>query len=319
MKTIKNTLDIAVYPIQNSPTNIITGDIPDRWQQEIFEVLSSIFERDYAPRTKEAVLADVRQFMGWYQEVNQEVFQFRRCVQRDCIDYKHMLISEWKSANTINRRLSHLKIFFSEALEMEYTSKSPMQWIKQLPKLIGMPKALSQTEYRRLLREVELRGSIRDKVIIELMSLCGLRCWEVVRLQYKYISLAERSGKIDILHSKGNKSRAIPIPLELRNTLKEFIDKCPPMTQEDFLCQWQRGTLTESGIAKMLNIYGGFANVVLSPHTLRHTFAENFLKSNPSDINALSSLLGHSSILTTSIYTKQRFSDLQEKMEKINL
>lgn len=319
MKTTKNTLDMTVYPTENSPTNIIVSDISERWQQEVLEVLASIFQRDYAPRTKEAVLADVRQFIGWYQEMNQEVFQFQRCIQRDCIDYKHMLISEWKSANTINRRLSHLKIFFSEALEMEYISKSPMQGVRQLPKPVGMPKALSQTEYRKLLREVELRGSIRDKVIIELMSLCGLRCWEVVKLQHKHISLAERSGKIDILHSKGNKSRAVPIPLELRNTLKEFIDKCPPMSQEDFLCQWQRGTLTESGIAKMLNIYGGFANVVLSPHTLRHTFAENFLKSNPADINALSSLLGHSSIITTSIYTKQRFADLQEKMEKLNL
>ncbi len=319
MKTTKNTLDIAVYPKENSPTNIIVSDISGKWQQETLEVLASIFQRDYATRTKEAILADVRQFIGWYQEVNKEAFQFSRCIQRDCIDYKHMLIAEWKSANTINRRLSHLKIFFSEALEMEHTSKSPMQWVKQLPKPVGMPKALSQIEYRRLVREVELRGNIRDKVIIELMSLCGLRCGEVVRLQYKNISLSERSGKIDILHSKGNKSRAIPIPLELRNTLKEFIDRCPPMSQEDFLCQWQRGALTESGIAKMLNIYGGFANVVLSPHTLRHTFAENFLKKNPSDINSLSILLGHSSILTTSIYTKQSFQDLQEKIEKVDL
>lgn len=318
MKTTKNTLDIVVYPEENSPNNILVPQISGQGQQEVLEVLENILQRDYAPRTKQALLADVKQFIEWYQETNGEAFQFARCIQRDCIDYKHMLIAEWKSANTINRRLSHLKIFFAQALEMAHISKSPMQGVRQLPKPVGMPKALGQVEFRKLMKEVELRGNIRDKVIIELMAYCGLRCGEVVNLQNKHISLSERSGQVDILHSKGNKSRTVPIPLELRNTLKEFYAKHPP-SQEDFLCQWQRGALTESGIAKMLNVYGGFANVVLHPHTLRHTFAENFLKKFPWDINALSILLGHSSILTTSIYTKQSFQDLQEKMEKVNL
>jgi site-specific recombinase XerD len=57
--------------------------------------------------------------------------------------------------------------------------------------------------------------------------------------------------------------------------------------------------------------------VRLTAHTLRHTFAMNFLQANPGKLSELAALLGHESLHTTSIYNQASQDPLAESVEKI--
>jgi site-specific recombinase XerD len=87
---------------------------------------------------------------------------------------------------------------------------------------------------------------------------------------------------------------------------------------KDAVFMGQRGALTAIAVNKIVEKYAKRANVRLSPHTLRHVFAYNYLQSNPSDIVGLSQILGHANIQTSAIYTQNRMEDLQERVENMN-
>ena len=54
----------------------------------------------------------------------------------------------------------------------------------------------------------------------------------------------------------------------------------------------------------------------MSAHTLRHTFATNYLRANPNKLVELAQLMGHDSLNTTAIYTKPTSAELAESVEK---
>ena len=136
------------YPTENSRHNTLT---------EFQSVLEALLSSDYGYHTKQAIWFDMKDFYSWYTKVNAEDFSFKRCIQRDIIDYKTSLLASDKSPATINRRLSSLRLFFQKAQEMEYIEKLPTQGVKKIPKVRAMPKSLSQSELRKFLKEVDIR------------------------------------------------------------------------------------------------------------------------------------------------------------------
>ncbi len=72
------------------------------------------------------------------------------------------------------------------------------------------------------MKEVEIRDNIRDKAVIGLMLYAGLRVGEVVRLRDDQVHIAQRSGHVLIAHSKGGKTRKVPLVSHLREILTEY-------------------------------------------------------------------------------------------------
>lgn len=310
MKEAEISMNPVDYPRRNSLNNN---------SEDFGLAFDTLMSSDYWDNTKRAIFADMKDFVGWYNWINDEPFDFRRCSRRDIIDYKAWLIHEEKSTSTINRRLSHLKLFFKTGLELWFISKLPTQGVKQLPRPSAMPKALSQSELRKFLKEVDIRGNIRDRLIVELMAFAGLRVSEVVAIKAGHVQISERRGEVFIPHSKWNKTRKVPICRTLRETFGEFYKKHPAEEPDAFLFQWQRWTLTERGINRLIDVYWWLSGVFTHPHAFRHTFATNFLKQNPGELVVLSQILGHTNINTTAIYTQQSFQSLQDKVEDINI
>jgi integrase/recombinase XerC len=176
------------------------------------------------------------------------------------------------------------------------------------------PMSLTPQDARKFLKEVEVRGVLRDMAIMELMIGGGLRVSEVVHLKVSDIELSERKGAVLIRNAKGGKTRRVPLRQSLRSLLTHYLDEYKPTNN---LFTGQRGVLTTHAVTKLVAKYGKKADITLSPHTLRHTFAFAFLAENPSEIVALSQILGHSNINTTAIYTQNRLENLQEKIEKM--
>lgn len=315
-----------IYPPKNSidnfSINLYKENNEDDPRIDFIKVFEELTLRDYSFNTKDALYRDLKTFIVWYEKVNLEVIKLEKVTWKDIIDFKNDLKKEGMSVSTINRKLVSLRIFFNMAVELGYLVSNVCVKIKQFKNVWLSPKSLTQIEVRRLLKELELRWSLRDKVIIYLMLYSWLRIWEVVNLGVEDIFINERSWYIFIKNWKWWKSRKVPLSLNVREILSKYLEELNRNSWdmkgfERDIFRWQRWVLTEIWVSNIIKKYSIYSQVKLTPHSLRHTFAYSYLKSNNWDIVGLSQILWHSSIETTSIYTQNRLEDLQERVENI--
>lgn len=88
-------------------------------------------------------------------------------------------------------------------------------------------------------------------------------------------------------------------------------------TDHVFLSERQTALSTRSiqAVIAELATRSKITRIKISPHTLRHTFAINYLKQSPSNIVQLANLMGHESLDTTAIYTQPSMEDLADNLE----
>jgi site-specific recombinase XerD len=165
-------------------------------------------------------------------------------------------------------------------------------------KVKRLPKYLKDEEVKNLLERCEGR---RDRIIIELILLTGLRVSEVLEITPDDIDFRNRTIRI---HGKGSRDRTVYPPHELFYDLRDYIaDKGIERQNRIF-------TLTRQRVFQTIKELSG-----RSPHKLRHTFAVNYLESG-GDLRTLQKILGHSSLKTTSIYLDLPDSTVQDASEK---
>jgi len=113
---------------------------------------------------------------------------------------------------------------------------------------------------------------------------------------------------VKIRHAKGQKERIVPIaPIALK-ALDTYLQESPFDTTT-LWCNYKGGKLSRISAFKITQKYLG-----VSPHVLRHSYATS-LVSGGADLRVVQELLGHSSLLTTQIYTHIQKQDLKETVE----
>lgn len=193
-----------------------------------------------------------------------------------------------------------------------------------------LPKTLTKEEIRILLSlfPAELEGNlsdyqrrltIRNMCIVELLFCLGLRIGEISALNVEdYI----REDRTVLIHGKGKKERLLYLssPVVCQK-LHLYLSIRP-----DFFPKDSALFLNKSGgrlsIYSIENIYYKYRerahiNPGSTPHYLRHSFATQLLN-NGASIRDVQELLGHSSIVTTQIYTEISLTRKKEVMEKYN-
>ena len=220
---------------------------------------------------------------------------------------------------SIKRKMASLKAFFNFWEFEDKISVSPFRkmrlTIKEEKKL---PNVMTLSEISKILKlayriKEQHRGNnkysyvtaIRDIVVIELLFSTGARVSEITGLKTSNINL--NTGNI-IIKGKGNKERLIQIcNKEVLEIAKEyyFLNKENIQKAGDFLLtnRFGNGISDQSvrGIVKRIKEKAGI-NRRVTPHIFRHSFATLLLE-NDVDIKYIQTLLGHSSISTTQIYT----------------
>jgi site-specific recombinase XerD len=149
---------------------------------------------------------------------------------------------------------------------------------------------------------------LRDKSILELLFSAGLRVSELVNLKQDSINLKRdeftirgKGGKLRICFLSNAAKHAISEYLENRKDTAEFLfirhDRASKRNAE-------ATPLTPRSVQRMVEKYAKEAGITkkVTPHTMRHSFATDLLM-NGADIRSVQSMLGHSSITTTQIYT----------------
>ena len=179
-----------------------------------------------------------------------------------------------------------------------------------------VPQGLQPAQVRKVMREVELREDRRAAAVLGLMLYSGPRVSDVVALELDDLTLAPRSGQAVCRHGKGNKQRTVPLPVEARRALADYLE-CRPPTDSQAVFLGERGRLTDDGIRALCSKYSAITGVKFTPHVLRHSFAHRFLETSSNDIVALAQILGHESLNTTSVYAKRSQDNLQQRINQL--
>lgn len=219
-----------------------------------------------------------------------------------------------------------LRGFLGYLSKRDITSLSPEKI--ELPKVSRKQVTfLHYDEVARLLDGIELDTEVglRDRAIIELLFSSGLRVSELANLNRDHVNTKRREFMV---RGKGQKDRPVFIgeaaASRVENYLAARLDNLPPL----FLSYSRNnvtGTsgdyrrLTTRSIQRIISKYARLAGITkhVSPHTMRHSFATDLLM-NGADIRSVQSMLGHSSISTTQVYTHVTDSHLREVFEKFH-
>jgi len=166
---------------------------------------------------------------------------------------------------------------------------------KTLKKYIDKTKVDSMLERAR-------SDNKRNYLIILILWRTGIRNSELIHLKKKDI----KHDEITIRQGKGYKDRIVPIDSSLYDLLSFY---CSDLNQEDDLFK-----LSDMSIRNIVHKYQGDDDV--HPHTLRHSFAVNYLKSN-GNIRCLQKILGHSDLNVTAEYLDLIGDDIKEDYKKL--
>lgn len=201
------------------------------------------------------------------------------------------------------------------------------------PEKIELPKTvrkqvtfLSNEEITRMLEvahEDDSPTSLRDYAIIELLFSSGLRVSELANLDRDHINTARREFTV---RGKGQKDRAIFISPKAAEAIETYLDSRQDSLAPLFVNYSRNNQTSSSGdyrrlttrsIQRLISKYARLAGITkkVTPHTMRHSYATDLLM-NGADIRSVQTLLGHSDISTTQVYTHVTDQHLKEVYEK---
>jgi site-specific recombinase XerD len=196
------------------------------------------------------------------------------------------------------------------------------------PEKVELPKTkrkqisfLTQEETIRIMQAAGGNGALelRDKAILELLFSSGLRVSELCNLNRDHINL--RRGEF-MVRGKGQKDRPVFISPEATECLAAYLATRTDEAKPLFIrysgaktgdSDGESFRLTPRSVQRLVAHYAKLAGITkkVSPHTLRHSFATDLLM-NGADIRSVQSMLGHSNIATTQVYTHVTDRHLKE-------
>lgn len=219
-------------------------------------------------------------------------------------------------ARTRAHYLTVINSFYNYLVSENIIKNNPVQTIKlpRLPK--KLPEFLTIEEVDKLLNIVPTKiYDYRNIAMMETLYATGIRVSELVNMKISDIDFHECFIKI---FGKGSKERIVPINESAYNALKNYIDnyrifllKTKP-SEYVFINNFGN-KISRQGFFKILKKLCKDAgiNKEVSPHTLRHSFATHLLN-NGANLRVIQTLLGHSNITTTQIYSHLSNESLKE-------
>jgi len=245
-------------------------------------------------------------------------------------DYLADLDTRGFKSSSVARRLSAMRHLFRFLLHERIRSDDPAAILSGPKRGRGLPKVLSISDVDRLLVRAKALAdapeasasqrlrALRMYCLLEVLYATGLRVSELVSLP---LAASRRDARMIVVRGKGNKERLVPLNEPSRQAMADYLAAMEALKQEkknggaasksSAASKWlfpsfgESGHLTRQHFArdlKELAAAAGLAPRLVSPHVLRHAFASHLLH-NGADLRVVQTLLGHTDISTTQIYT----------------
>ena len=235
------------------------------------------------------------------------VRQYRLWLNRENLDRK-----------TQNYHLIALRGFLKYLIKRNVASLTPekIELAKTSAREIDL---IDEEDMERLLKAPngQTTRDLRDKALLELLFSTGLRVSELCSLDKDTVNLNKDEFSI---RGKGGKIRVVFISKNAKDSVREYLAKRGDINPALFV-SIPRGKsktadptrLTQRSVQRMIKFYAIKAGIPkkVTPHTLRHLFATDLL-ANGADLRSVQTMLGHSSITTTQVYTHITDKQLKE-------
>jgi len=304
--------------------------IPQEWLDQFANYLE--LERNYSSHTIRAYVNDLKQFIhadtvtpgvaGLELDFSPARNTTGGALEAESLREYVRTIQERYSRQTVVRKVSAIRTFCRYLRREQLIEEDPSKLVRG-PKLSRrLPPCLDKEEIARLFAATEVNdgteetsnNSVRDRAILELLYASGMRVSELCSARVQDIDVAAREMRV---FGKGSRERVVLLNQSACDWLKQYLDKrlekrpraegetTPSLPADDPLFVSRQSTpLSTRSVHRIVLKYARLANIdkVITPHTLRHSFATHLLEGG-ADLRVVQDLLGHSSISTTQIYT----------------
>ncbi len=212
------------------------------------------------------------------------------------------------SSKSRARHLITIRGFYKYLIGEKLLSVNPVKDV-DIPKIgQALPKIMSIEEVETLLNTGDLTKpkGIRNIAMMEIMYGAGLRVSELIFLKLQDVNLD--AGLLRVM-GKGSRERIVPIGAKAKSITREWVDTARPLVLKNIPSQYlfvaRAGKpMTRQAFWKIIKQNAILAGISknITPHTLRHSFATHLLEGG-ADLRSVQTMLGHSDISTTQIYT----------------
>lgn len=263
-------------------------------------------EKSASPRT----LVNYQEALAAYRNWRGERFTaWRDATGDEFRDYLFALMKQGLKRSTIRLRFAALRSFYKFLVLRRGLPRSPVADVLLPKSERGLPVVLTLAQIDELLaiplhlppdKKAPAWLPLRDAAILELFYSCGLRIAELLALDVKDMDFIGETVRV---FGKGSKERIVPIGAPALNAIQRYRQGAAVTSGPLFLSKLQR-RITQQAVDQLLKKYLMHSSIPfgISPHKLRHSFATHLLDAG-ADLRSVQSLLGHTSLSTTQIYT----------------
>ena len=272
-------------------------------------------EKNFSQHTIRAYYNDVYTFLLWLGEINPQDIEPKKFSE-----YLYFIQQINYTKTTIARKIASIKAFYKFLYQEEIIEYNPADNVSAPKQEKTLPDFLYEDEVENILRNIKIDtpAGYRNRIILELLWVSGMRISELSGLNYEDLNLEQNEIRV---FGKGSKERIVLIPNKTKEGLINYIENV-----SDLICKTEKNPssplfinyngfrLQNQSIRKALKqaVQSIQFTKKVTPHVFRHSFATHLLE-NGADLRVVQELLGHSSIKNTQIYTHvsiQRLKDV---------
>jgi len=275
-------------------------------------------DKSYSNNTIETYLININRFFEYCKNNNIDIINVEYI---DLLNYLTYLKKEYNyKSKSINTIISCLKSYYSFLLSDKHINNNPTSLLKS-PKIEKkLPNYLTFDEIIKVIDSIDVTNDLgkRNYLIFLLLYDTGVRISELLNIKINNIDFENRIIKII---GKGNKERIVFFTKETLKFLNLYINDIFKKfnIKTNYLFSKKNGIVLSrievyNIIVKCCENAGITKHV--TPHVIRHSFATNMIQ-NDADIISVKTILGHSNVSTTQIYTHLNKKDLKRKYDEL--
>ena len=262
-------------------------------------------EKNFSNHTIRAYIGDVFTFLIWADKLD-----VRQIDNKKFSEYLHFIQRINYTKTTVARKIASIRAFYKFLYQEEIIDNNPADSIHAPKQIKSLPNFLTEDEVENILRNIKIEtpAGFRNRIILELLWVSGMRISELSGLNYENLNLEQNEIKV---FGKGAKERIVLIPNKTKdglynyiNNVSDLICKTKKTPSSPLFINYNGYRLQNQSIRKAIKevVQKIELSKTVTPHVFRHSFATRLLE-NGADLRVVQELLGHTSISNTQIYT----------------
>ncbi len=279
-------------------------------------------EKGLAPLSISAYNTDIGQFAGFLEKHRRTLLNARR---DDVSNFIREMFSNAVDGRSVGRKLSALRHLYRYLLLDKLIAYDPTLNIDSPKQWKVLPKSLARDEVEGILRFPRPTSNrknaealaVRDRAMLEVFYAGALRVSEMIGVKLEDLKL--EMGYM-LVRGKGDKERIVPLGKSAQETLSSYIKTSRPVllagkTSPLLFAGCGAKKLTRQRVWQIVGEASSAEGRHASPHMLRHSCATHMVE-NGADLRTVQTILGHSDISTTQVYTHLALDRLKNVYQK---